>query len=80
MGRVCNRGDRRVCGIRDRARTRVEKLVVFLTEPDGNAPGRNRTFNLRIKNPMLCQLSYGCDIHAFPTIGPTTTIQRAWLT
>ena len=23
-----------------------------------NAPGRNRTFNLRIKSPLLCQLSY----------------------
>ena len=24
----------------------------------GHAPGRNRTFNLRIKSPLLCQLSY----------------------
>ena len=23
-----------------------------------DAPGRNRTFNLRIKSPLLCQLSY----------------------
>jgi hypothetical protein len=23
-----------------------------------HAPGRNRTFNLRIKSPLLCQLSY----------------------
>src|SRR5690349_1438472 len=23
-----------------------------------SAPGRNRTFNLRIKSPLLCQLSY----------------------
>ena len=25
-----------------------------------NAPGRNRTFNLGIKSPLLCQLSYRC--------------------
>ena len=26
----------------------------------GNALGRSRTFNLRIKSPLLCQLSYEC--------------------
>ncbi len=26
-----------------------------------SAPGRNRTYNLRIKSPLLCQLSYGCE-------------------
>ena len=25
-----------------------------------NAPGRNRTYNLGIKSPLLCQLSYRC--------------------
>src|SRR5690606_23516260 len=28
-----------------------------------HAPGRNRTFNLGIKSPLLCQLSYGRDKH-----------------
>ena len=27
----------------------------------GYALGRSRTFNLRIKSPLLCQLSYECD-------------------
>ena len=27
-----------------------------------NAPGRNRTFNLGIKSPLLCQLSYRCVV------------------
>ena len=28
----------------------------------GGGPGRNRTFNLRIKSPLLCQLSYEPDV------------------
>ena len=26
-----------------------------------SALGRSRTFNLRIKSPLLCQLSYECE-------------------
>ena len=29
-----------------------------------SAPGRNRTFNLGIKSPLLCQLSYGREVRA----------------
>ena len=35
-------------------RDRAFALYTILT----SAPGRNRTFNLRIKSPLLCQLSY----------------------
>ena len=31
------------------------------TKSRGYALGRSRTFNLRIKSPLLCQLSYECN-------------------
>ena len=31
------------------------------TAPGRSALGRSRTFNLRIKSPLLCQLSYECE-------------------
>jgi hypothetical protein len=31
------------------------------TKSRGYALGRSRTFNLRIKSPLLCQLSYECE-------------------
>lgn len=33
--------------------------ITKVTWAFASAPGRNRTFNLRIKSPVLCQLSYG---------------------
>src|SRR3954468_23595666 len=36
-----------------------------------SAPGRNRTFNLRIKSPLLCQLSYKGAADKYSAVGAT---------
>ena len=35
------------------------------------APGRNRTFNLGIKSPLLCQLSYGREVEKSARLSPS---------
>ena len=39
----------------------------------GDALGRSRTFNLRIKSPLLCQLSYECDKRMCRKAGKATS-------
>ena len=43
---------------------RKSVAVATLANSCPSAPGRNRTFNLGIKSPLLCQLSYGRENHS----------------
>ena len=47
---------------RRRAHENGPDVIEAERHPSSHAPGRNRTYNLRIKSPLLCQLSYGCDL------------------